>query len=86
MALNIHNPNHNFGYDFVEYIIDSIHKEITISQQGDLKDFKKSNIRIDLEPHPSLSLDAWLRCPVANPLPGNGLRPTIVDTIRLARR
>lgn len=40
MALNIQDPNHNVGYDFVEYIIDSIHKEITATQQGELKDFK----------------------------------------------
>ncbi len=29
MPLNIQDPNHNIGYDFVDIIIESIHKEIT---------------------------------------------------------
>ena len=29
MTLNIQDPNHYVGYDFVEYIIEIFHKEIT---------------------------------------------------------
>ena len=32
MDLNIKDPNHNVGYNFVEYIIDRIDEEITTSQ------------------------------------------------------
>ena len=39
MALNIQDPNHIIGYDFVDHIIEGIYKEITATQQEDLENF-----------------------------------------------
>lgn len=40
IALNIQDPSHNIGYDFMEYFIDRIHEEIIVVQQGKLENFK----------------------------------------------
>lgn len=40
MELNIQCPNTNVGYDYVTYIINKIHDEIIVAQQGQLESFR----------------------------------------------